>query len=324
MSKVIIGIHGLGNKPPKPLLHKWWKSALCEGLRRIGSPRSAFGFELVYWANYLYTDPLLSSITDPENPLYLSDPYVPSTGETPKKPSSARKKFLDYIEKQIDKLLLNDDLSINFSGITDLIIHHFFRDLEIYYTTDISGQQNMARTAIQNELKNELLQNKHKDIMLLAHSMGSIIAYEAIQELQDEIKIHTFVTIGSPLGIPVIMNKIFAGLKVTMPEITTLKVPENIIYNWYNFSDLEDRVAINYNLADDYPPNSNNVSIEDFIVQNDYIYKDETNPHKSYGYLRTPEVAKIILNFVDSGKSRYRLWLERYLDWILRTVRWKS
>jgi len=33
MANIIIGIHGLGNKPPKPLLEHWWKLAMIEGLK---------------------------------------------------------------------------------------------------------------------------------------------------------------------------------------------------------------------------------------------------------------------------------------------------
>ena len=36
MSKVIIGIHGLGNKPQKNLLEEWWKAAINEGFNLAG------------------------------------------------------------------------------------------------------------------------------------------------------------------------------------------------------------------------------------------------------------------------------------------------
>ena len=36
MSKIIIGIHGLGNKSRKALLEEWWKASIEEGLINIG------------------------------------------------------------------------------------------------------------------------------------------------------------------------------------------------------------------------------------------------------------------------------------------------
>jgi len=58
MSRFILGIHGLRNKPPQALLNEWWQLALREGLERIGHPRINIPFELVYWADLLYPEPL--------------------------------------------------------------------------------------------------------------------------------------------------------------------------------------------------------------------------------------------------------------------------
>ena len=58
MDKIIIGIHGLGNKPPKDLFDNWWQQSIAEGLKRIGRPRHDFNFELVYWADSLHPVPL--------------------------------------------------------------------------------------------------------------------------------------------------------------------------------------------------------------------------------------------------------------------------
>ncbi len=54
MSKIIIGIHGLGNKPPPKTLGRWWEAALREGLERIKKPKQQFTFELGYWAHFLH------------------------------------------------------------------------------------------------------------------------------------------------------------------------------------------------------------------------------------------------------------------------------
>ena len=64
MSKIIIGIHGLGNKPPPKTLSAWWKAAIREGLGSIKKPKEQFTFELVYWAHCLYPVPLKPRIKD--------------------------------------------------------------------------------------------------------------------------------------------------------------------------------------------------------------------------------------------------------------------
>ncbi len=326
MAKVIIGIHGLGNKPPYDIFKKWWVGALCEGFDRIGARIPFFKFELVYWSRYIYATPLDPSIVNNEDPLYLEEPYIvhdPFQKPQIVQKKSNRKRFLDYLEKQMDKLLINDDLTINFSAISDLIIHHFFRDLEIYYSEQkaITDSNVSVNTAIQNELKHMLLKYKNHDILLLAHSMGSIIAYEALLDLKDQVFINTFVTLGSPLGMPVIMGKIFARLKSKLPNQKQLCVPDNITNSWLNFSDLDDRVALNYNLADDFAPNTRNVSIQDYEVHNDYINKERPNPHKLYGYLRTQELAQAIAQFLISDKAKLRIWIENILKRTIQIFR---
>ena len=67
MSKIIIGIHGLGNKPPEETLNTWWEESICEGLEGIGKLRRSLNFQLVYWTHYLYPTPLDPTVKDKEN-----------------------------------------------------------------------------------------------------------------------------------------------------------------------------------------------------------------------------------------------------------------
>ncbi len=76
MSKVIIGIHGLGNKPSAKTLKTWWKKAMHEGLNNAGHKLRMPKFELVYWADLLYKEPLDETLTDENHPLYLKEKYT--------------------------------------------------------------------------------------------------------------------------------------------------------------------------------------------------------------------------------------------------------
>ena len=55
-ASVVIGIHGLKNKPEKNLLTRWWVMSLQEGLQRNFGLASPLAFELVYWADIQYPD----------------------------------------------------------------------------------------------------------------------------------------------------------------------------------------------------------------------------------------------------------------------------
>jgi len=77
MAKIIIGIHGLGNKPPQEILYSWWEKSIQEGLSSAGIKRKLCPFELVYWAGHIYPEPLQPAEKNPESQKYITDPYIP-------------------------------------------------------------------------------------------------------------------------------------------------------------------------------------------------------------------------------------------------------
>ena len=317
MSKIIIGIHGLGNKPEKDILEKWWLQSICEGLRKVDRFNYEPKFKIVYWADILNKKPLSQYIEDSENPFYLDEPYSPSSSHIKHAQTSKRKKFLGFLEDQLDKIFLNDDLSTNFNFISDLIFKKYFLELDVYYAKQPPVNDKSFKSVkeiIRNRLVLELKKYKGDEILLIAHSMGSIIAYDVCNFSAPEIDVDTLVTMGSPLGIPIILSKIAEEQKLTNPSIKKLKSPPNITKAWYNFADVEDNVALNYNLADDFEANDTGVKVIDNIVVNDYVIRGERNPHKSYGYLRTPEFSNVLADFLERDAGKLALWLRKKLN----------
>jgi hypothetical protein len=310
----------MGNKPPRRTLESWWESSLLEGLKGPWELKGKLNFELVYWAHYIHPVPLDTTIEDPEDPLYVEDPYIPADPSLEvEKPSELRVRIVRYLEKQLDKVFLNEDHTINFSSISDFIIHHFFSELEIYYGArcqEKAGLETNSKDAICSYLVRTLERHRKKRIMLIAHSMGSIIAYDVLTRRVPEIPIDTFVTIGSPLGLPIIKSKIFAEQGGAEGQDRTLRTPENVRTHWYNLSDFNDKIALNYKLNDDFEENSRNVRVIDMAVINDYAVKGKKNPHKVYGYLRTPEMAEIVHSFIKSdGFSQSAVqWLKSFFN----------
>jgi hypothetical protein len=155
MGKVIIGIHGLGNKPSKETLHNWWRSAMVEGLEKLGKSSELPQFELVYWADILYEKPLDEKTEDIDDPYFINEKYLPGLPDFIPEENSTRKKVLDFIEEQLDKLFLNNDLTVNYSAITDMVIHRYFKDLEAYYSVDCLDENDImcqARKLIRERL----------------------------------------------------------------------------------------------------------------------------------------------------------------------------
>lgn len=306
MKQVIIGIHGLGNKPEASTLKSWWLKSIKEGLNNIGKCRSRIPFEMVYWADIMHESPLHSEITDKENPKYIEEPYV--EGKLVKRidDTPLTKKVLQYIEEQLDKIFLNDDFSINFKNVTDKLIHHYFTELDTYYAEDCKSNVDKdcsARESIQKRLSSVLEKYKSYEILLIAHSMGTIIAFDVLSKMDDNFSINTFVTIGSPLGLPVIGGRIFAEQKQLNVNLKNPVAPDSISGSWYNLSDILDKIALDHTLNDDFDANCFGIKATDMSVYNNYEINNEPNPHKSYGYLRTTELATIIDTFLKRNRS---------------------
>lgn len=323
MSKIIVGIHGLGNKVPETVLKLWWESAIIEGLNRANTSVSDFDFELAYWAHLLHAVPLDPIIDNKKHHLYVNDPYIPATGSyQEEKSSDLRRKLMDYLSDQLDRIFLNDDLSINFSSISDFIVHHFFTDLEAYYTADDIAKQtagDSVREQICGHLAELLRKHRHRKILLIAHSMGSIIAYDVLTRYVPDVEIDTLITIGSPLGLPIIRSRIGAEMTDASGKAPVLKTPENIRTRWLNMADLRDKIALFYNLEDDFKANDAGVTVSDQAVFNNYTYKGEKNPHKAFGYLRTPQMADVIHAFISQREPSP---LERMQHFLMNQARY--
>lgn len=300
MANIIIAIHGLGNKPPKQQLEEWWKLAIKEGLAANNYPTNLPQFEMVYWADILYDKPLTEN--DPESPYFLDEIYTKAPENKQHESHGIRKKFVDFLSKQLNKLFLNEDFTLNYTSITDTLVNLYFKELEMYYSEINIGNGQKVRDLIRNRLYSVLKRYKKDNIMLISHSMGSIVAFDVLTFLANTININTFVTIGSPLGLPIVISKIAVEQKRTFNHQDHMATPPGVSKNWFNFSDILDKVAFNYALADDFSANEKGIKPTDFLVENNYAMNGVYNPHKSYGYLRTPEFAKVLNEFILSER----------------------
>lgn len=289
MRKIIIGIHGLSNKPARRLLAGWWELALREGLDR----RRRLPFRMVYWAHHYYPRPLDPGIQDPADPCFLPEPYVPAAGAPLVRGRRIlRRKALQVLERVLDWALVSRRDPFRKYTFEELLLRKRFPELEAYFR---EGGDDTFRRAVQGELAKTLHRYRHCQVLLIAHSMGSVVAYDVLS-MPGVSGVALFATIGSPLGIPSVLKRTVAK-RVVKHGIVGL-TPESIGKEWLNFSDLHDKVALNYNLADDILPNSRGVCPRDVEVANDYASPQGPNPHKAYGYLRTPELAALVREFL--------------------------
>jgi pimeloyl-ACP methyl ester carboxylesterase len=79
-----------------------------------------------------------------------------------------------------------------------------FDDLADYYESED------IKNKIRLKLSTLLKEHKEKNIILIAHSIGSIIAYDVLRLLEDseDLQIASFITIGFPVGLPIVVKNI--------------------------------------------------------------------------------------------------------------------
>ena len=304
MARIILGIHGLGNKPDKETLSKWWQLSLKEGLMKQGYETHLPEFKMVYWADILYPRPLDKNIEDPDNPYFIDEKYTKAEPDFKRRQYRFRKRILGYIGKLLYRIFLNEDYTLRYSYIPDYIIRKYFSELNVYYNEECENEdpeECRKKELIKQRLADALNEHKNDEILLIAHSMGSIIAFDVLSFFATEAKVHTFITIGSPLGLPLVISKIASQYKNKPRGKREMVTPPGIYGNWFNFSDVLDKITLNYKLSRKFKFNENAIKPRDFGVFNDYFNEaGKHNPHKSYGYLRAAELAKILDDFRES------------------------
>jgi hypothetical protein len=268
----IIGVHGLDNKPAKGPHEADWKLAIVEGLKRnqeLALAVDDLPFELVYWADWRKS---LEEGWRPIDPAVDPEPYEADPSEG---------KFQTYGENWHDVLIVEGrelaarpldwfKQTFGIDAVADTFLERRLPDLGLYYA------DREKCSILRGRLRDVLLAHKGKRIMLVAHSMGTIVTYDVLRDLEREpsLIIDHLVTLGSPLGLPHVLYKI-------LNEHQTARTPENV-RRWSNLADRHDPVAADTHLANEFKPNAGGVAVEDDLVLNTYKSPraDKPNHHK--------------------------------------------
>lgn len=159
------------------------------------------------------------------------------------------------------------------------------------------NRQGVGR-AVREVLKTHLRAAFDRDepVLLIAHSMGSVIAYDALWELWFEDKrpqqVELFVTIGSPLGMHFVQRRLL-GHKRGHERM----LPGNI-KRWANVAAHGDLTALDPILCDDFMPLLRSGLTEEIRDYTDvYTYYRNAaglNFHRSYGYLAHPLLGELV------------------------------
>ena len=135
-------------------------------------------------------------------------------------------------------------------------------------------------------------------VLLIAHSMGSVIAYESLWELthtgRDRVLVDLLLTMGSPLGQRY-MQKRLKGADRNGHD----RYPNNVRH-WKNLAAVGDLTALDPYLADDFAQMLELGILESFVdqpVHTHFRLDGELNVHSEYGYLVNETTARTVADW---------------------------
>jgi len=170
--------------------------------------------------------------------------------------------------------------------ITRTLTRAFVRDVNDYLYVE-------ARRDRMRESVLERLRVGGGPFIIVAHSLGSVIAYDVLSRLSAEdakrIDVRLLVTVGSPLGITEIQDEVkrhTGQRKLAVPKL---------VRRWLNVADPLDPVAFDKKLADDFARGG---ALSDVLQWNE---DSPRHPHSGTGYLHTRPVREAVREQVDVG-----------------------
>ena len=178
--------------------------------------------------------------------------------------------------------------------LPDPVVKNTIQETARYFRNEdgIGGQ---VRETIKAPLRQMFAEGRR--ILMLCHSMGSVVAYDALWELthieKNPGRVDLFLTLGSPLGMCFTQERLLGT-----GEKGKRHYPHNIRH-WINVTSQGDLTALDPTVRDDYQAMLELGLVESITDVNggifNYFHDDEgLNVHRSYGYLVNPRVGEVI------------------------------
>lgn len=290
---VVIYVPGLLPKPQPELYRESLLQCLVAGIRRIDAPvadamaAQPNNFDIIPWNYDFY-----GKHADFE----VEEAAIAAVVERPQASRSDIAEASSWLRRLTRWVYTLGDL-------LPFLIPHFapektevhLRDLRRYERND-DGKADHTRDLLKGQLLAAMA--AQRPVLLIAHSMGSIISYDSLWELSQEgddaVAIDLFLTMGSPLGQRLI-QKIIKG----QGDDERSRYPGQI-RRWKNLSAVGDLTAIDPCLANDFGGMVTLGlvdSIEDVEILSSYRLDGELGVHSEYGYLVNEKTASIVADW---------------------------
>lgn len=315
----VVFVHGIANKPePKELLRRY-RAAVANGAEALDLGAEGIDTSLVYWADVMYTDATPAS--EFESAVGLDSiegvdaiDLVPGGEESPEE-QEWFKKIAERLELD-DTTLVAGDLDEKEEPepeskgenqpeyleriplpwfVKRRFLRLFLRDVHHYLFNTVSeprpGEVYETQTVIRRRFVDAL--NAAGDdggpLVVVAHSMGTVIAYDCLKRVSGCPEIDALITIGTPLGIDEVQDKL-------QPEWNRDDgfPSKRVSGSWANIYDSLDVVSrLDPKLANDFRKNKQAV-VTDSTQDNGGIWR-----HDAEKYLRGPVFQTALMDVLD-------------------------
>lgn len=216
-------IHGLSNKPEHDYLHRLWLRKLAH---ESGVDLGTHGVDssMVYWANVLYPSPD-TDLAAYESGATGDELLQEARGATPPDPALLPAKEREFVARLSVKLAITSETldpgllsgadrdKIRYERIPlpgwlrNRLMAEFVRDAHLYFFNKAFTPRTGETFRVRDELRARFVKalrdvkDDRRPLVVVSHSMGTIIAYDCLMHEPDCPAIDGLMTTGSPLGL---------------------------------------------------------------------------------------------------------------------------
>ncbi|MEU0965616.1 hypothetical protein ABZ357_09390 [Streptomyces sp. NPDC005917] len=256
----IVGVHGIGwSWKSREEMHETWHGALSTGLRNIRYPDAgAVTFEAAFYG-HLYNggtgkaggDALYTAADVADGFEYeLLEAMAREADPAAFDEESAGPASKGFVVRGAQACLDVLERTPYLGGMTASVLIRQIKQVHRYFEDPALGEEirGELETAIQDDTR-----------VVLAHSLGSVAAYEVLWKLKDA-RIDTLVTMGSPLGLKSIRRRLARSADVEPGRPPSVR-------RWVNVAAEQDVVALRKRIKTLYGG-----EVEDFVVINPLLH----------------------------------------------------
>lgn len=303
-------IHGIANKPEEKKLTKIWLDALAADLLgnddAIDLEVSGISTSMIYWADVLYDKPVEDNVFESAKAFESVEGVALQEGADPD--MSWRENLTGEEKRTVDALaarfsfdvLMNDDAIPPEAEIARALeriplpwfikrrlmkwllkdVHHYLFNAEF---SPRAGSVYKVQDEIRNRVISKLKAVQTDKHIVISHSMGTVIIYDCLKNEDSCPTIDGLMTIGSPLGIDEVQDKLKPGWN------RQNGFPEKVNGPWINVYDMLDPVTgFDGNIDNDFKRDGNSV-IEVINEQNWGAWR-----HNITQYFSEPKLRKAL------------------------------